>query len=119
VKGCPLGPLDEMSEPEQIVGAVPHVQKYWWAEAWSGARPRFVATAKELIISIGTLIALAIFYLFTRLMILAGVPAQGIEIFRRVDYWLMFAVYMAFAFLFAFETLMSVYAEMRNTGKTP
>lgn len=111
-----------MPEPEQTNEVISPVQEYWWAEAWTAARPRFIATATELILGIGTLSALAVFYLFSRLRVVAGIPAEDVKYFQRVDLWLMLPVFMALGLLFALETIIGVYAELKKqlgAGSTP
>jgi len=93
-----------MSEPEQMASAVSRWQKYWWAEGWAGARPRFIATITEIIASVGLLLGLGIIFLVLRLLIVvAGVPAEDIKFFERVDLWAVKAVSVAFSLAFVIQ----------------
>lgn len=98
-----------MPEPEQTA-VISSAQRYWWAEAWAEARPRFIATSTEIIVSVGLLLALAIFYLSLRLLIVAGVPAEGIEFLERADLWSVKAVFLTFSLGFVLQSVMGSYA---------
>jgi hypothetical protein len=101
----------EMAEPEQIPAASP-VQRYWWAEAWAGARHRFIATSSEIRANVGLLLGLAIIYLFLRLLIVAGVPAEDIQFLERVDLWAVKAVFLTFSFTFVIHSAVGSYASV-------
>jgi len=101
----------EMSEPEQPT-VIPSRKQPWWAEAWSGARPRFIATSSEIIANVGLLLGLAIIYLFLRLLILAGVPAEEIQFLARVDLWAVKAVFLTFSFTFVIHSAIGSYASV-------
>lgn len=106
-----------MSELEQVP-VVPPVQRYWWDEAWVGARPRFIASAKEIILSVQLLLALAIFYMFSRLLIVVGVPADSVKILERVDFWLIFAVIVTFGLFFLLELIIGFRNQIRTSLKS-
>jgi hypothetical protein len=106
-----------MSEPEPVAGIASPVQKYWWAEAWAGARARFVAVSAEIIANVGLLLGLAIIYLFLRLLIVAGVPAESIQFLERVDLWAVKAVFLTFSFTFVIQSLIGSYALVAGSIK--
>lgn len=101
----------EMADPEQPA-AVPSAMQYWWAEAWTGARPRFVATSAEIIANVGLLLGLAIIYLFLRLLIVAGVPTEETKFLLRVDLWAVKAVFLTFSFTFVIQSVIGAYASV-------
>jgi hypothetical protein len=107
----------EMAEPEQI-SAVSSAQRYWWDEMWAGARPRFITTGTELIISVGLLLSLAIFYLFVRLLIFVGVPADSVKNLERIDFWFIYAVLVAFGVVFVFEAIIGAYSQITSSIKS-
>jgi hypothetical protein len=110
-------PHPEMAELEQIP-AVSSTQRYWWAEVWAGARPRFIATGTELTISVGLLLSLAIFYLFLRLLIVVGVPEDIVKILERIDFWFIFAIFGASGILFVSESIIGAYAQVAKSFKS-
>jgi hypothetical protein len=100
-----------MGEPEQIP-EISFVQRYWWTEAWIGARPRFIAICTEIIGSVSLLLALAIFYLVLRLMIAAGIPAEEINFLKGADLWAVKAVFLTSSFTFVIQYAISCYASL-------
>lgn len=113
----PLGVASQhpgMAEPEQTYAAS-SVQRYWWAEAWAGARPRFIAISTEMMVSVALLLALAVFYLFLRLLIAAGVPAEEIEFLKRADLWAVKAVFLAFSSAFVIQSVIGSYASIASS----
>ena len=107
-----------MSEPEQMVTAVSAAQKYWWAEMWAGARPRFIATGIEMIGSVGLLLSLAIFYLFLRLLIFVHVPPESVKNLERIDFWFIYAVLVASGLLFVSESFIGAYTQIASGIKS-
>ncbi len=106
-----------MADPGQF-SAVSVVQKHWLAEMWAGARPRFIATGSELIISVALLLSLAVFYLFLRLLIVVGVPAESVKILERIDFWFIYAVFVASGLLFIFEFIIGAYSQVTSSMKS-
>ena len=106
-----------MPELEQTPVVSP-VQRYWWGKAWVGARPRFIASAKEIILSVQLLLALAIFYLFSRLLIFVGVPVESVKILERVDFWLIFAVIVTFGLFFLLELIIGFRNQITRSLKS-
>src|SRR5260370_26909178 len=107
-----------MPEPEQVVAAVSPSQKHWLAEMWAGARPRFVATGSELIISVALLLSLAVFYLFLRLLIVMGVPAESVKNLEQIDFWFIYTVFVASGLLFVFEFIIGAYSQVSSSIKS-
>lgn len=105
-----------MPETKQTVAISP-VQRYWWAEAWSGARPRFIATAAETIASAALLLGLAVFYLVLRLLAVAGVPDEEITSLKHVDFWAIYAVFATFSFGFVLQSISGVITQRKNLVK--
>jgi hypothetical protein len=89
-------------------------QEYWWIEAWKSARPRVVAMTRELIISVWTLLIFSLFYLVGRIFILAGVPKDEVNNVLRIDFWLIYAVFVSFGCLFVMENVVGVLSEMKK-----
>lgn len=85
---------------------------------WAGARPRFITTGTELIISVGLLLSLAIFYLFVRLLIFVGVPADSVKNLERIDFWFIYAVLVAFGVVFVFEAIIGAYSQITSSIKS-
>jgi hypothetical protein len=100
-----------MPEPG-LPATVPSAKRYWSAEAWAGARPRFIATSGEIIANVGLLLGLATIYLFLRLLIVAGVPPEEIKFLERVDLWAVKAVFFTFSFTFVIQSAMGSYASV-------
>jgi len=63
-------------------------------------------------VSVALLLALAIFYLFLRLLIAAGVPAEEIDFLKRADLWAVKAVFLTFSFAFVVQSAISSYASV-------
>jgi len=103
-----------MADPEQI-STVSTVQRYWWAEAWLRARPRFIAVATELIVSVELLLALGFFYLVFRLLILLGVPSDSLEFLERVDIWAIKAVFLTFSAAFVIQFTLEAYISAKSS----
>jgi hypothetical protein len=103
-----------MDEPHQT-SALSSSQQYWWAEAWAGARPRFISISTEIIVSVALLLAFAVFYLFLRLLIVAGVPAEEIDFLKRADLWAVKAVFLTFSFAFVIQSVMGSYASVAGS----
>jgi hypothetical protein len=108
----------EMPEPEQIVAAVSAMRKHWLSEMWEGARPRFIAIGSELIISVALLLSLAVFYLFLRLLIVMGVPAESVRNLEQIDFWFIYAVLVASGLLFVFEFIIGAYNHIVSSIKS-
>jgi hypothetical protein len=102
-----------MSELEHLSGPTP-AKRLWMAEAWAVARPRVVAITSELIVAVWILAALAIFYLFSRLIVLAGVPDEDVKFFQRLDRWGMDAVFMTFVALFVIEAIIGAARQAKS-----
>ncbi len=100
-----------MSEPEQVVAA--HAKPYWWIEAWWNARGRVVAAFTELIATVALLVALGSIYFALRLMILAGMPADGIQFLESADFWAFKAVLLTFSIGFVLEAILSAKASLK------
>jgi hypothetical protein len=103
-----------MDQPEQV-STVSSLDRYWWAEAWAGARPRFIGISTELIVSVGLLLALGVFYLVLRFLVLvAGVPVEEVDFLKRVDLWAVRAVFLTFSIAFVIQLAIGAYASGKN-----
>jgi hypothetical protein len=107
-----------MSEPEQFVAAVSPAQRHWLAEMWAGYRPRFIATGIELMSSVALLLSLAIFYLFLGLLVFAHVPLESVKNLERIDFWFIYAVFVASGLLFVAESFIGAYVQIGDRIKS-
>lgn len=103
-----------MSQPEHIAAGPAQARPYWWIEAWWNARDRVVAVFTELIATIALLIALGLIYFALRLMILVGMPADGIQFLETVDFWAFKAVLFTFSIGFVLQAALSLKASLKG-----
>jgi hypothetical protein len=104
----------EMLEPEQVEPTSAQVKPYWWIESWSKARDRVVAAFAELIGTVTLLVALGLIYFVLRLMILVGMPADGIQFLEAVDFWAFKAVFITFAMAFVLEAILNAKSSLKG-----
>jgi hypothetical protein len=103
-----------MLEPEQAEITPAQVKPYWWIESWSKARDRVVSAVAELIGTVALLVALGFIYFGLRLMILVGMPADGIQFLENVDFWAFKAVFLTFAIAFVVEAILNAIKSLKG-----
>lgn len=104
-----------MPDIEQTVSPV--TQRFWFSEAWTGARPRFIAILTEIIVSLGLLFGLLAFYWFLRLLILAGVPADAVSLLETVDLWAVKAVFLTFSLAFVIQSALGALSSIGDARR--
>jgi hypothetical protein len=103
-----------MLEPEHIAASSAQARPFWWVEAWWSARDRVVAALTELIATVALLMALGFIYFILRLMILAGMPADGIAFLESVDFGAFKAVLLTFSIAFVLQAILSARNSLRT-----
>ena len=74
-----------------------------------------MAIGAEIMVSVALLLAFAVFYLFLRLLIVVGVPAEELEFLKRSDLWAVKAVFLTFSFAFVVQSALGSFASIKSS----